>query len=161
MLERSAIKKVKLPSNPALEQKILREVTIWGRLSHPGIVRYHTSWVETDTRSTDVKQALGMLTGSSEGSVVGTDSMEQSLSDVEESAEDDSSTTDGSGSEAGTISYENDEEIDLGFDDLDFMSTVFRCQPYISETKTTLATSPQGQSRETEPQKLPSGLRRN
>jgi translation initiation factor 2-alpha kinase 4 len=123
MLERSAIKKVKLPSNPALEQKILREVTIWGRLSHPGIVRYHTSWVETDTRSTDVKQALGMLTGSSEGSVVGTDSMEQSLSDVEESAEDDSSTTDGSGSEAGTISYENDEEIDLGFDDLDFMST--------------------------------------
>lgn len=115
----SAIKKVKLPSNPALEQKILREVTIWGRLSHPGIVRYHTSWVETDTYSTDVKQALGMLTGSSDGSVVGTDSLDKSLSD--DGTEGDASDSDES--DGGTISNGNDEDIDLGFDDLDFLST--------------------------------------
>lgn len=115
----SAIKKVKLPSNPALEQKILREVTIWGRLSHPGIVRYHTSWVETDTYSTDVKQALGMLTGSSEGSGNGTDGLEKSTTDSDTEG-DDSEDDD---SDVGTISNGIDEDIDLGFDDLDFLST--------------------------------------
>ncbi|KAI5477498.1 hypothetical protein MNV49_006345 [Pseudohyphozyma bogoriensis] len=43
-----AVKKVRLPNDKASEEKILREVTIWSRMNHPNIVRYHTSWVETD-----------------------------------------------------------------------------------------------------------------
>lgn len=118
-----AIKKVKLPSNPALEQKILREVTIWGRLSHPGIVRYHTSWVETDSSSTDLRQALGMLTGSSDGSMLGTASLDKTTSDSSSGDDSSSDRDDDDDSDAGTISNGNDEEIDLGFDDLDFLST--------------------------------------
>jgi translation initiation factor 2-alpha kinase 4 len=48
-----AIKKVKLSSDPAVEQKVLREVTTWSRLSHPAIVRYHTAWVESQAESMD------------------------------------------------------------------------------------------------------------
>lgn len=97
-----AIKKVKLPSDPALEQKILREVTIWGRLSHPGIVRYHTSWVETDTTSTDVRQALDLLTSSTNGTP------------SRSTSSDDAST---SGSDESLDGSLHGEEFDLGFDD--------------------------------------------
>lgn len=76
--------------------------------------------METDTYSTDVKQALGMLTGSSEGSFIGTDSLEKSLSDSDGKDDDDS---DVDGSDVGTISNGGEEDIDLGFDDLDFLST--------------------------------------
>ncbi|BGP42493.1 eukaryotic translation initiation factor 2-alpha kinase [Rhodotorula kratochvilovae] len=43
-----AIKKIRLPSDKASEAKLLREVTIWSRMNHPNIVRYHTSWTEID-----------------------------------------------------------------------------------------------------------------
>lgn len=60
-----------------------------------------------------------MLTGSSEGSVIGTDSLEKSLTD----SDTDSDASEDDGSDAGTISNGNDGDIDLGFDDLDFLST--------------------------------------
>ena len=59
-----AIKKIRLPADSAMEQKILREVTIWSRMTHPHIVRYHTSWVETETRSVDAMQALDAIDSS-------------------------------------------------------------------------------------------------
>ena len=109
---------MKLPSDLALEQKILREVTIWGRLSHPGIVRYHTSWVETDTMSTDVKQALDMLTSSTNGSLH-TDDTDDSDLDGDESTSVGASDSGETASEDGHI---GEDEFDMGFDDLDFIS---------------------------------------
>ena len=53
-----AIKKINLPRDVASESKLLREVTTWSKLSHPSVVRYQTSWVETDSRSVDVVKAL-------------------------------------------------------------------------------------------------------
>eukprot|EP00743_Colponemidia_sp_Colp-15_P010346 GILK01011388.1.p1 GENE.GILK01011388.1~~GILK01011388.1.p1 ORF type:complete len:1281 (-),score=268.78 GILK01011388.1:111-3953(-) len=42
-----AIKKIKLnANNPALNQKILREVTLLSRLQHQYIVRYYQAWIE-------------------------------------------------------------------------------------------------------------------
>lgn len=86
-------------------------------------MRYHTSWVETDTYSADVKHALGMLTGSSNGSPLGTDSLEQDLSDSDSDSNTEGDVDSEEGSGNGTISNGNDEDIDLGFDDLDFLST--------------------------------------
>ena len=85
----------------------MREVTIWGRLSHPGIVRYHTSWVETETTSTNVKQALGLLRSrsASDDTANGTDS------------------DDDDGEERERSDSLEEEDFDLGFDDLDFIST--------------------------------------
>lgn len=115
---------MKLPSDPALEQKILREVTIWGRLSHPGIVRYHTSWVETDTYSADIRQALGMLTSSTDGSLPETDSLEPPSHSSDSGSDTDIGDDSDDGSDAGTISHEaGEDDFDLGFDDLDFLST--------------------------------------
>ncbi|CAH7665854.1 PEK/GCN2 protein kinase [Phakopsora pachyrhizi] len=42
-----AVKKISLPMDPREESKILREVTILSRMSHPHIVRYHACWIET------------------------------------------------------------------------------------------------------------------
>jgi translation initiation factor 2-alpha kinase 4 len=114
-----AIKKVKLPSDTSLESKILREVTIWGRLSHPGIVRYHTSWVESETTSTDAKHALDILASGSSASGTGsrngtTDSRTNSDSEGSEADDDDSDVV--------TISH-GAEDFDLGFEDLDFISS--------------------------------------
>lgn len=116
-----AIKKVRLPHDTSLETKILREVTIWGRLSHPGIVRYHTSWVETDSTSTGARQALGMLNSNSFTPL--TDSFE---TDEQHDSDDTASEGNGTDSDDETASEghsEGEVDFDLGFDDLDFIST--------------------------------------
>jgi len=40
-----AIKRIRLPSDPSVEVKVLREVTIFSKMAHPHIVRYHSSCV--------------------------------------------------------------------------------------------------------------------
>ncbi|KAL3317417.1 hypothetical protein Ciccas_003923 [Cichlidogyrus casuarinus] len=44
---RYAIKRIRLQNTPYEKVKFMREVKLWARLDHPGIVRYHRAWVES------------------------------------------------------------------------------------------------------------------
>lgn len=120
-----AIKKVRIPSDPALEAKIVREVTIWGRLAHPGIVRYHTSWVETETLSATGSQLLDNLTSGSEsaGSPKGNQPVRKgsTFDDVEDEEEEEGDYEDEHDSDLETVNPA--EPFDLGSDELDFISS--------------------------------------
>ncbi|PLW26181.1 hypothetical protein PCASD_19859, partial [Puccinia coronata f. sp. avenae] len=119
-----AIKKISLPMDPREETKILREVTILSRMSHPHIVRYHACWIEATT--------MAPSSGNSEFSQISSDnqysqpqtagrhSYSYSRSDSDsESNDSQSSHTSGSmdGGDNATI-----HEFDLGLDDMDFLS---------------------------------------
>ncbi|GAA5860143.1 hypothetical protein JCM8547_009200 [Rhodosporidiobolus lusitaniae] len=43
-----AVKKIRLPTDPVLASKMIREVTIWSRMNHSHVVRYYSAWVEVD-----------------------------------------------------------------------------------------------------------------
>ncbi|KAM0750676.1 Serine/threonine-protein kinase [Meredithblackwellia eburnea MCA 4105] len=120
-----AVKKIRLPHGRAQEEKILREVTIWSRMNHPNIVRYHTSWVETDEnpQATDT-DAESQLTGTETGE-------SREISTEEGSTEEDAASDSEDDSEEPS-DFEDDGlatghhlDIDLGlddFDDNDFLS---------------------------------------
>ncbi|KAM0786774.1 hypothetical protein ACM66B_002209 [Microbotryomycetes sp. NB124-2] len=112
-----AVKKIRLPHDRASENKILREVTIWSRMNHPNIVRYHTAWTETESSS---------FAGASdaETSTQATETTDRKLSLV-------AGSTDEDDSDSGPDDFEEDSEstrpgdeldMDLGLDDLDFLS---------------------------------------
>lgn len=106
----SAVKKVKLSTDPAVAAKILREVTIWGRLSHPNIVRYHTSWVEADSLTTNVSTAIDLLTSESHTRSASNDATQEE----DASNEDVSDRTNSSNGQIVDFSY--------GLEDMDFVS---------------------------------------
>ncbi|GAA99251.1 uncharacterized protein L969DRAFT_48259 [Mixia osmundae IAM 14324] len=78
-----AIKKIKLQSRDATaEQKILREVTIWSRVSHENLVRFHTSWIESETAASgEADSELGSSLQSDSNSRVHTNGTSASPSD--------------------------------------------------------------------------------
>lgn len=119
-----AIKKIHLPNDRASEAKILREVTIWSRMNHPkyvslpipfsmktltldlspSIVRYHTSWVETDEQGPSFDDDS---------------STQETETETDESASHSNDPSEFDSSEEGDSFPGNDLDIDLGLDDLD------------------------------------------
>ncbi|KAK4057521.1 eukaryotic translation initiation factor 2-alpha kinase [Microbotryomycetes sp. JL221] len=106
-----AVKKIRLPHDRASENKILREVTIWSRMNHPNIVRYHTAWTETEGPSsfggasdTDISTQPTETTDRR----IATDNGDDTDSGPDEFDEDSASTRPA-----------DDLDIDLGLDDLD------------------------------------------
>ncbi|GAA5826004.1 hypothetical protein JCM11251_000087 [Rhodosporidiobolus azoricus] len=123
-----AIKKIRLPADKASEAKLLREVTIWSRMSHPNIVRYSTSWIEADSAPTSLS-LLGSPDGGPSGSTfdTGTDPSALTNSTTEQSTENDSDDSDDTNSvvdfdEDSTPGADLDMDLDVGFDDVDFLS---------------------------------------
>jgi serine/threonine protein kinase len=41
-----AVKRIRMPSKPELQEKVMREVKALANMHHPNIVRYYTSWTE-------------------------------------------------------------------------------------------------------------------
>ncbi|SGY15170.1 BQ5605_C013g07278 [Microbotryum silenes-dioicae] len=118
-----AVKKIRLPTDKQAEIKILREVTIWSRMNHPNIVRYHTAWTETE----DVSQSSYVIDG--EGSTQPTADISapstESVSTANEATGDSNSDDD-----SDPVDFDSDDDdaaatpgheldIDLGLDDLD------------------------------------------
>ncbi|GAA6058806.1 hypothetical protein JCM10212_001922 [Sporobolomyces blumeae] len=126
-----AVKKIRLPDDRASEVKILREVTIWSRMNHPNIVRYHTSWTEVDetfnTYASDGASQSGTGTGTGFTSELAT-------TESESNDESETSTEQGSGSDSDSsdsnVDFDSDSEpgpefdmdINDDFDDIDFLS---------------------------------------
>ncbi|GAA5975545.1 hypothetical protein JCM5350_002643 [Sporobolomyces pararoseus] len=131
-----AVKKIRLPDDRASEIKILREVTIWSRMNHPNIVRYHTSWTEVD----ETFNSFSGIEGASE-SGTGTGTGFTSEAATTDSGTQDSGTQ-GSESESSTeqesdsdssdsvVDFDEDSspgaDLDMDFgddlDDIDFLS---------------------------------------
>lgn len=59
-----AIKKIRLSSTPAEDERTLREITALSRLNHPNIVRYVTCWIEESESPLEVERGMGTETGS-------------------------------------------------------------------------------------------------
>ncbi|GAA5862450.1 hypothetical protein JCM3774_002522 [Rhodotorula dairenensis] len=122
-----AVKKIRLPNDRASENKILREVTIWSRMNHPNIVRYHTAWTEVD----ETYPAFGQEGSSTQhttttnatdtGSSLRTDETADDSGDSESTVSASDSSDDDSDAESS-----NSGPIDMHFgdfeDDLDFLS---------------------------------------
>ncbi|SCV70247.1 BQ2448_1641 [Microbotryum intermedium] len=117
-----AVKKIRLPTDKQAEIKILREVTIWSRMNHPNIVRYHTAWTETE----DVSQSGYVIDG--EGSTQPT--AETSAPSTESLSTGNEAMGDSSDDDSGPVEFDSDDDdaiatpghdlnIDLGLDDLD------------------------------------------
>ncbi|KAK4700699.1 eukaryotic translation initiation factor 2-alpha kinase 4, partial [Phenoliferia sp. Uapishka_3] len=114
---RNAVKKIRLPNVKANEEKILREVTIWSRMNHPNIVRYHTSWVETDENPSNLDtdgESSTQLTGTETGSNLPTSSDDDSSS----AHSDDPSEFD-SDSDDDHLAPGHELDIDLGLEEFD------------------------------------------
>ncbi|GAA5903465.1 serine/threonine-protein kinase GCN2 [Sporobolomyces salmoneus] len=128
-----AVKKIRLPDDRASEIKILREVTIWSRMNHPNIVRYHTSWTEVDEAFGSFPEGEGASqsgtgTGTGFTSELGTtDSSTQESEETESSTEQES---DSDSSSDSVVDFDEDSspgaELDMDFgddlDDIDFLS---------------------------------------
>ncbi|GAA5836580.1 hypothetical protein JCM9279_000433 [Rhodotorula babjevae] len=117
-----AIKKIRLPSDKASEAKLLREVTIWSRMNHPNIVRYHTSWTEIDE---SFPAFGGERSAGAHGQTGTTDSLVTTEASTEDASSDDSDATD------SVVDFDEDSspgaDLDMDFgnpgdDDLDFLS---------------------------------------
>ncbi|GAA6036515.1 hypothetical protein JCM8097_003543 [Rhodosporidiobolus ruineniae] len=126
-----AIKKIKLPSDRASEIKVLREVTIWSRMSHPNIVRYHVAWEETEsapafplvgspTPGQTGETGDTFETGETPSSAAVTDTTEESTEDDDSSSDDSDSVVDFD--EDSTPGADLDMDFDNGFDEIDFLS---------------------------------------
>ncbi|GAA5934949.1 serine/threonine-protein kinase GCN2 [Sporobolomyces koalae] len=126
-----AVKKIRLPDDRASEIKILREVTIWSRMNHPNIVRYHTSWTEVDETFSSFSglegaSQSGTGTGTGFTSELATTDSETIDTETETSTEQESD----SDSSDSVVDFDEDSDpgadldIDLGddFDDIDFLS---------------------------------------
>ncbi|GAA5881509.1 hypothetical protein JCM16303_005683 [Sporobolomyces ruberrimus] len=126
-----AVKKIRLPDDRASEIKILREVTIWSRMNHPNIVRYHTSWTEVDETfnsfpGMDGASHSGTGTGTGFTSDLGTTDTDTHESDTESSTEHESD----SDSSDSVVDFDEDSspgaDLDMDFgddlDDTDFLS---------------------------------------
>ncbi|GAA5921698.1 hypothetical protein JCM1841_007094 [Sporobolomyces salmonicolor] len=129
-----AVKKIRLPNDRASEVKILREVTIWSRMNHPNIVRYHTSWTEVDETFASFSTVgsptpgSGTGTGTRTGTTGTTDSEAPTDTESESTENDGASDSDASSS---VVDFDEDStpgaELDMDFgddnlDDLDFLS---------------------------------------
>ncbi|KAL8287446.1 hypothetical protein RQP46_003304 [Phenoliferia psychrophenolica] len=119
-----AVKKIRLPNEKANEEKILREVTIWSRMNHPNIVRYHTSWVETDEnpQNLDTDNESTALTGTDTGR---TESSSGASAHSSNSNSDSDSNSDADFDSDGSAAPGAELDLDLGlddFDDADFLS---------------------------------------
>ncbi|WAQ88086.1 hypothetical protein PtA15_9A211 [Puccinia triticina] len=119
-----AIKKISLPTDPREETKILREVTILSRMSHPHIVRYHACWIEATTipPSSSNSEFSQVSSGiqSSELQTVGRLSFSRPNSDNDGESED--SQTSGTSSSVDGGDNATIHEFQLGLDDMDFLS---------------------------------------
>ncbi|BGP00473.1 eukaryotic translation initiation factor 2-alpha kinase [Rhodotorula toruloides] len=119
-----AVKKIRLPNDRASEAKILREVTIWSRMNHPNIVRYHTSWTSFDDPVPSF-DALG--SGTTLDSNTGTQTLSTTDASTQPSTENDDSGSDDSDS---VVDFDEDStpgDFDMDFgdeleDNLDFLS---------------------------------------
>ncbi|KAA1096277.1 hypothetical protein PGT21_011350 [Puccinia graminis f. sp. tritici] len=119
-----AIKKIPLPVNPREETKILREVTILSRMSHPHIVRYHACWIEATT--------MPPSSGHSELSQVSSgmqSSQPQTVRRHPYSRSNSESDSESNGSHSSDTNFSADggdnntiHEFELGLDDMDFLS---------------------------------------
>ncbi|BGP13397.1 hypothetical protein JCM10213_008556 [Rhodosporidiobolus nylandii] len=125
-----AIKKIKLPDNPADEAKILREVTIWSRMNHPNIVRYNASWVETDETFPSFP-LVGSPNPGETGSTFETTDPSASRTDTTEESTEDGEDSDDSDDSDSVVDFDEDStpgaDLDMdfgssGFDDIDFLS---------------------------------------
>lgn len=59
-----ALKKVKLnPDNEALNEKIMREVKLLSRLNHENVIRYYTTWIETEVKELNSSKITSTTTG--------------------------------------------------------------------------------------------------
>ncbi|KAK4052686.1 eukaryotic translation initiation factor 2-alpha kinase [Microbotryomycetes sp. JL201] len=112
-----AVKKIRLPHDRASENKILREVTIWSRMNHPNIVRYHTAWTETES-------SAFASTSDADNSTQATETTDRKILLAAASTDDDDS-------DSGPDDFDEDSQstrpgdeldIDLGLEDLDFLS---------------------------------------
>jgi len=119
-----AIKKIPLPMDPREETKILREVTILSRMSHPHIVRYHACWIEATTlapRSTNSEfSQISSDFQQSQPPSHGHHSYSHSSSGSDSDSDDSHSSHTGSGIDGGDNGTIHD--FHLGLDDMDFLS---------------------------------------
>lgn len=100
-----AIKKIRLPFDRISEGKILREVTLFSRMNHPNIVRYHTSWVETEEHNLEMEESQATDT---------------TRTDPTRSSQESSTPSSGSASDFEESSDDGETvDIDLGLEDLD------------------------------------------
>ncbi|MBW0469194.1 hypothetical protein O181_008909 [Austropuccinia psidii MF-1] len=115
-----AVKKISLPADPRKESKILREVTILSRMSHPHIVRYHACWIET----------IPTLPASSHSDISQTSCGENYFPSLKEGPSNNggSGASDNNGSDdAEDNTTIHDFDFELGLDDLDFLSCHHDC----------------------------------
>ncbi|GAA6010979.1 hypothetical protein JCM11491_005895 [Sporobolomyces phaffii] len=129
-----AVKKIRLPDDRASEIKILREVTIWSRMNHPNIVRYHTSWTEVDETFNSFSgiegtSQSGTGTGTGFSSELATTSIDTRGSQTEETEESTEQDTESDSSDS-VVDFDEDSspgaDLDMDFgddlDDIDFLS---------------------------------------
>lgn len=114
-----AIKKISLPMDPREESKILREVTILSRMSHPHIVRYHACWIET-TPTLPSSRNSDLSHGSS-------DNPPKEDRPYSRSSSFSHGESEGSASSVGSSSIDGGDTVvihdfDLGLDEADFLS---------------------------------------
>ncbi|GAA5903646.1 hypothetical protein JCM6882_003009 [Rhodosporidiobolus microsporus] len=126
-----AIKKIRLPDDPGAAAKMIREVTIWSRMSHPNVVRYHSAWVEEEEAPPSFSllgSPQGGLTGSTFDTGTGTGTgTEQSAPTTDNSTEDGDEDSDDSDSvvdfdEDSSPGADLDMDFGVDFDDVDFLS---------------------------------------
>ncbi|GAA6018919.1 hypothetical protein JCM10207_009197 [Rhodosporidiobolus poonsookiae] len=124
-----AIKKIRLPEDRASEEKLLREVIVWSRMSHSHVVRYYGAWVEADDApSYPSLPGMGSFDPTSSTAETGTEPSAPVTASTEESTEDDEDSSDDSNdsdedSDDDSIPGAHlDMDFDDGTDDLDFLS---------------------------------------
>ncbi|ORY86753.1 kinase-like domain-containing protein [Leucosporidium creatinivorum] len=110
-----AVKKIKLPHDRASEVKILREVTIWSRMNHPNIVRYHTAWTET-TETEDPANAFSEVDTSTQPSG---NTLATSTDDSQDDTSDDDGPSEFDSDSDSSVRPGDELDMDLGLDDLD------------------------------------------
>ncbi|POW06187.1 hypothetical protein PSTT_09072 [Puccinia striiformis] len=119
-----AIKKISLPMDPREETKILREVTILSRMSHPHIVRYHACWIEaTDVAPSSANSEFSQVSSNiphSQPQGVGRHQYSHSDSDSERQSDDSESSDSSRSIDVGDNTTIH--EFNLGLDDMDFLS---------------------------------------
>ncbi|GJN93481.1 hypothetical protein Rhopal_006538-T1 [Rhodotorula paludigena] len=122
-----AVKKIRLPSDKASEAKILREVTIWSRMNHPNIVRYHTSWTEFD----EAYPSFGALDAQTTNGTGATGMTGETGTESEAVTEESTETDDDSDASDSVVDFDEDStpgaELDIDFgddfdDNIDFLS---------------------------------------
>ena len=127
-----AVKKIRLPNDKAAEAKLMREVTIWSRMSHPNIVRYNSSWTEVVQEGevdpfesgTEPSTQPGLTATDSSQSKIsstlnGTSDDEDDDSDTDSDIDSDEEDSDGDFSSDDDSAPGADLDIDLGLDELD------------------------------------------